>query len=213
MSLIKNEQPKEKQEAAYMTRDALKRDAYKISKKSRQQKETETAVQQEPSLQELQEEMLNLSYMKKATADEANQDKQVSILLSTVLEIGRIQEDFMKSMLEKFDEMNENQLKLLNVENEYRKDVVKNLADTYASMFSEVKNSQIKANNDMQKAFRGLFSNLIKNLNSAKKNLKNTADHTRSTADRIMKLEKFKYYFIMSTPVVMIADIIIHFLK
>lgn len=36
---------------------------------------------------------------------------------------------------------------------------------------------------------------------------------TRSTADRIMKLEKFKYYFIMSTPVVMIADIIIHFLK
>lgn len=157
--------------------------------------------------------MLNLSYMKKATADEANQDKQVSILLSTVLEIGRIQEDFMKSMLEKFDEMNENQLKLLNVENEYRKDVVKNLADTYASMFSEVKNSQIKANNDMQKAFKGLFSNLIKSLNSAKKNLKNTADHTRSTADRIMKLEKFKYYFIMSTPVVMIVDIIIHFLK
>ena len=213
MSLIKNEQPKEQQETFYMTRDALKRDAYKISKKSHQQKETETAVQQEPSLQELQEEMLNLSYMKKATADEANQDKQVSILLSTVLEIGRIQEDFMKSMLEKFDEMNENQLKLLNVENEYRKDVVKNLADTYASMFSEVKNSQIKANNDMQKAFRGLFSNLIKSLNSAKKNLKNTADHTRSTADRIMKLEKFKYYFIMSTPVVMIADIIIHFLK
>ena len=168
---------------------------------------------EDKSLQDLQNEMTNLAYMKAAKAEEAKQDKEVAILLTTVQKMCVIQQNFMQSMLTKFDELNEKQLKLLNVQNEYAESVQKSVYNTIYSIYGSFCEEQKKAFREIQKYLSNDTDEMIKKINHAANGARKSAEYANRTADRIKSIENWKELLFYFSPAVVIADVIIRLIS
>ena len=173
MSLKNYEQEKSQKEIAqeYLKQGKFSRELLAVASQGIKQKDKETVQQpqtektpQETTLTELKNEMNNIAYLKAVRADEARQDKEVDILLATVMNIATIQENFMKNMLVKFDELNRRQLNLLSVQSEYAKNVRNSIDDTIKSIYYQFRAEQEKAFIDIRKFLANDTDLMIKNV-------------------------------------------------
>ncbi|MBQ2581706.1 MAG: iron-containing alcohol dehydrogenase [Ruminococcus sp.] len=192
MSLKNYEQEKSQKEIAqeYLKQGKFSRELLAVASQGIKQKDKETVQQpqtektpQETTLTELKNEMNNIAYLKAVRADEARQDKEVDILLATVMNIATIQESFTENMLVKFDELNRRQLNLLSVQSEYAKNVRNSTDDTIKSIYYQFRGEQEQAFTDIRKFLANDTEQMIKKVNSAAKN-------AEKAADRILEMKK-----------------------
>lgn len=218
MSLKNYEQERSQEEIAqeYLKQGKFSRELLAVDSQRIKQTDKE-AVQlpktegttQETTLTELQNEMNNIAYLKAVREDEARQDKEVDILLATVMKIATIQESFMENMLVKFDELNRRQLNLLSVQGEYAKNVQDSAAETYKSIYYQFRGEQEQAFTDIRKFLANDTEQMIKKVNAAAKNAEKAADRAAHTAFNIELEEKWRLRLFYLPPFFVVLDIII----
>ncbi|WP_242823116.1 hypothetical protein [Ruminococcus flavefaciens] len=218
MSLKNYEQEKSQKEIAqeYLKQGKFSRELVAVASQGIKQKDRETVQQpqteetpQGTTLTELKNEMNNIAYLKAVRANEARQDKEVDILLATVMNIATIQESFTENMLEKFDELNRRQLNLLSVQSEYAKSVRNSTADTIKSIYYQFRGEQEKAFTDIRKFLANDTEQMIKKVNTAAKNAEKAADRAANTAFNIELEEKWRLRLFYLPPFFVVLDIII----
>ena len=218
MSLKNYEQEKSQKEIAqeYLKQGKFSRELLAVASQGIKQKDKETVQQpqtektpQETTLTELKNEMNNIAYLKAVRADEARQDKEVDILLATVMNIATIQESFTENMLVKFDELNRRQLNLLSVQSEYAKNVRNSTDDTIKSIYYQFRGEQEQAFTDIRKFLANDTEQMIKKVNSAAKNAEKAADKAANTAFNIELEEKWRLRLFYLPPFFVVLDIII----
>lgn len=218
MSLKNYEQERSQEEIAQeylkqgkFSRELLAVDSQRIKstdKETVQQPQTEDTTR-ETTITELQNEMNNIAYLKAVREDEARQDKEVDILLATVMKIATIQESFMENMLVKFEELNRRQLNLLSVQSEYAKNVRNSIDDTIKSIYYQFRAEQEKAFIDIRKFLANDVELMIKKINSAAKNAEKAAERAANTALNLELEEKWKVRLFYLPPLFVVLDIII----
>ena len=218
MSLKNYEQEKSQKEIAqeYLKQGKFSRELLAVASQGIKQKDKETVQQpqtektpQETTLTELKNEMNNIAYLKAVRADEARQDKEVDILLATVMNIATIQENFTENLLVKFDELNRRQLNLLSVQSEYAKNVRNSTDDTNKSIYYQFRGEQEQAFTDIRKFLANDNEQMIKKVNSAAKNAEKAADKAANTAFNIELEEKWRLRLFYLPPFFVVLDIII----
>lgn len=218
MSLKNYEQEKSQKEIAqeYLKQGKFSRELVAVASQGIKQKDRETVQQpqteetpQGTTLTELKNDMNNIAYLKAVRANEARQDKEVDILLATVMNIATIQESFTENMLEKFDELNRRQLNLLSVQSEYAKSVRNSTADTIKSIYYQFRGEQEKAFTDIRKFLANDTEQMIKKVNTAAKNAEKAADRAANTAFNIELEEKWRLRLFYLLPFFVVLDIII----
>lgn len=218
MSLKNYEQEKSQKEIAqeYLKQGKFSRELLAVASQGIKQKDKETVQQpqtektpQETTLTELKNEMNNIAYLKAVRADEARQDKEVDILLATVMNIATIQESFTENMLVKFDELSRRQLNLLSVQSEYAKNVRNSTDDTIKSIYYQFRGEQEQAFTDIRKFLANDTEQMIKKVNSAAKNAEKAADKAANTAFNIELEEKWRLRLFYLQPFFVVLDIII----
>ena len=218
MSLKNYEQEKSQKEIAqeYLKQGKFSRELLSVASQGIKQKDKETVQQlqtektpQETTLTKLKNEMNNIAYLKAVRADEARQDKEVDILLATVMNIATIQENFTENMLEKFDELNRRQLNLLSVQSEYVKSVRNSTADTIKSIYYQFRGEQEKVFTDIRKFLANDTELMIKKVNTAAKNAEKAAERAADTALNLELEEKWKVRLFYLPPLFVVLDIII----
>ena len=218
MSLKNYEQEKSQKEIAqeYLKQGKFSRELVAVASQGIKQKDRETVQQpqteetpQGTTLTELKNEMNNIAYLKAVRANEARQDKEVDILLATVMNIATIQESFTENMLEKFDELNRRQLNLLSVQSEYAKNVRNSIDDTIKSIYYQFRAEQEKAFIDIRKFLANDVELMIKKINSAAKNAEKAAERAANTALNLELEEKWKVRLFYLPPLFVVLDIII----
>lgn len=163
----------------------------------------------EESLSVMSEEMKKLALMRKAQAEEARDSKEVAILLTSVENLFLIQKNFFQSMLEKFDDLNSNQLKLLNVQSEYEKSVRDSTAKTVHQIYYTFASEQAKAFKDIRYFLSNDTEEMIKKINKAAKGAEKAADNAANTAFHIERVEKWKVFLFYLSPLFVVLDIFI----
>ena len=218
MSLKNYEQEKSQKEIAqeYLKQGKFSRELVAVASQGIKQKDRETVQQpqteetpQGTTLTELKNEMNNIAYLKAVRANEARQDKEVDILLATVMNIATIQERFTENMLEKFDELNRRQLNLLSVQSEYAKNVRNSIDDTIKSIYYQFRAEQEKALIDIRKFLGNDTELMIKKINAAAKNAEKAAERAANTALNLELEEKWKVRLFYLPPLCVVLDIII----
>ena len=163
----------------------------------------------EESLSVMSEELKKLALMRKAQAEEARDSKEVAILLNSVENLFLIQKNFFQSMLEKFDDLNNNQLKLLNVQSEYEKSVRDSTAKTVNQIYYTFASEQAKAFKDIRYFLSNDTEEMIKKINKAAKGAEKAADNAANTAFNIERVEKWKVFLFYLSPLFVVLDIFI----
>ena len=115
----------------------------------------------------------------------------------------------MQSMLIKFDELNEKQMKLLSVQNEYAGSVQKSVYNTIYSIYGSFREEQEQAFREIQKYLSNDTDEMIKKINHAANGARKSAEYANRTADRIKSIENWKEMLFYLSPAVVIADVII----
>lgn len=170
--------------------------------------EEETAEQ---NLADMSQEMKRIAFMKKAHSDEARDSTEVAILLTSVENLFTIQQNFMKNMLTKFDELNRRQLNLLSVQGEYAKNVRDSTGKAITDIYYQFRAEQQKAFVDIRKYLANDTELMIKKVNKAAKNAEKAAAGAASTAYNIEQSEKWKVRLFYLSPAFVVLDIIIRF--
>lgn len=194
----------------------IRKEVLRMSLKNYEEKENleeNSAVSQEdPTLSELKDEMQNIALMKAARAEEARQDKEVAILLTTVEKIGVMNQTFMESMLEKFDQLSVNQLYVLKAQNEYEKSVKDSISRIATNVYHDFRVEQEGAFAAIRKSFAEETDRMIKEANEAVQNAEKAAKTAADTADKIARTERWKMLLFYASPAAVIIYCIVRLL-
>ena len=210
MSLKRNsENPKEpirpfSREKNARLREIANHRQEKISPESESEK-----MPTQPDLQDLQAEMMNVANMKKAIADEARQNKETVILLASVEKLCVIQQNFMQNMLKKFDEMNDNQLKILSLQEQYAKSVKASTIEVTRDIYYQFETEQKKAFKEVQKYFNDSCDEMEKSVSACTKEVKKATRNAEKSTERLCRIKTIGDLLYYSAPIFVLLDFIV----
>ena len=211
MSLKRNgENPKEpirpfSREKNARLREIANHRQEKISTES----EPEKMPAEQPDLQDLQAEMMNVANMKMAIADEARQNKETVIILASVEKLCVIQQSFMQNMLKKFDEMNDNQLKILSLQEQYAKSVKASTIEVTRDIYYQFETEQKKAFKEVQKYFNDSCDEMEKSISACTKEVKKATRNAEKSAERLCRIKTIGDLLYYSAPIFVLLDFIV----
>lgn len=173
----------------------------------------------QPDLQDLQAEMMNVANMKMAIADEARQNKETVIILASVEKLCVIQQSFMQNMLKKFDEMNDNQLKILSLQEQYAKSVKASTIEVTRDIFHLFKDEQTATFREVQKYLYDSCDELERELISCTKNVKsatmaakNISKEISNSIKRFCTVRTIGDILYYAAPVAVVIDVLLRLL-
>ena len=163
----------------------------------------------QPDLQDLQAEMMNVANMKMAIADEARQNKETVILLASVEKLCVIQQSFMQNMLKKFDEMNDNQLKILSLQEQYAKSVKASTIEVTRDIYYQFETEQKKAFKEVQKYFNDSCDDMEKSISACTKEVKKATRNAEKSVERLCRIKTIGDLLYYSAPIFVLLDFIV----
>ena len=161
------------------------------------------------TLNALQQEMEHLAVMNAAREQEARKDKEVTLLLSSVQKMGMMQQSFMQNMLEEFDELNKNQMKLLNVQEQYAQSVRASTAE----LFKKFAQEYIKAQNELfykiQEGWKADTQRLLDDYYNVAGSVRAAANHAEDIAGKVFSLSRWREVLFYLCPIAIFIDVLI----
>lgn len=161
-------------------------------------------------LNDLHQKILSLREQERREAE----DKfQVALLLATTEKLCVTLTDFMTATQNELRKMNSEQLKTLNVQEQYREEikaeVVKILNDVYGVIQKQQSASFAKMNDTMQKAVTAMEEKIT----ACTDKCKVQTDNMNSAVDKMRKVESWQDILLWISPMAVIADLVVRLIN
>ena len=209
MSLVKNK-PQEK--TAYLSRESLKKEAERISRKSTATSAPQPEVQKTETPQEPMERIAEMSrklaYLSAENAKEAQKDERVSLLTAATLEMCRILQDFLTTIRKEMQLMSDKEMKNLNIQELYAKSVETSIYRTARAVYNQVETEQKNALDNVTKYISDTNDRMEKQIEICTAEVRKATKYAVRSADRLRRLKTIGDMLYFSAPILVLIDII-----
>ncbi len=165
------------------------------------------------NLDALHEEMAQLAAMNAAREQDARKDKEVTLLLSTVQKMGMIQQSFMQNMLQEFDELNKNQMKLLNIQEQYTQSVRASTAELFKKFAQEYIKTQNELFYKIQDGWKADTQRILDDYYNVAGSVRAAANHAQDIADKVFWLSSWREVLFYLSPAAVLVDVIVRIIQ
>ena len=214
MSLTRFSDPRKPSVQTGFSRETLHRDELRIREQSRSTSTSQEDTMQEqketmPSLDQLNQMILELAEKAGANVEEAKRDERVVLLAAATLQMCRLLQDFTATTSAGMEKIADRELKNLNIQSQYAESVRASAVNIAREMHRQFAEEQKAAIQDGCKMLEQKAQSIECGLSICAKEVKNSAFSASETAEYLRKVSSITDLMYFAAPILVVIDIIL----
>ena len=214
MSLTRFSDPRKPSGQTGFSRETLHRDEQRIREQSRSTSTLQEDTMQEqkeamPSLDQLNQMILELAEKAGANVEEAKRDERVVLLAAATLQMCRLLQDFTATTSADMEKIADRELKNLNIQRQYAESVKASAVNIAREMHRQFAEEQKAAIQDGCKMLEQKAQSIESGLSICAKEVKNFAFSASETAEYLRKVSSITDLVYFAAPILVVIDIIL----
>lgn len=169
------------------------------------QPEPQTSTQQPMSLDDLWEQMLA---MRQNSVQEAEDKCQVALLLATVNKLCGEQTNFMTEVESKLDKINHNQIRTLNLQEQYKKEIGADASRLLNTFYHAIQEKQNTAFEEFSEKNNAAIEKMTTEAKTCAERIHNAAYHAENATKKLFRITKIADLIYYIAPAAVLADLL-----